>query len=146
MSTEKEIVGEYQRRRERLNEIWNKVSELEAEVAEHDLVCKTLEPMDANRKCFRLIGEVLVERTVGETRPAVVGNKEKLEAAIKNLQETGKNEEKELTEFQVSQTFQLHQTELQTFASAYFAACATSPLCFQRLGSITVYIDLNCAV
>jgi hypothetical protein len=41
-----------------------------AEAAEHDLVIKQLEPMDKTRKCHRLIGDVLVERTVGETLPA----------------------------------------------------------------------------
>jgi hypothetical protein len=41
-----------------------------AEAAEHDLVIKQLEPMDKTRKCYRLIGDVLVERTVAETLPA----------------------------------------------------------------------------
>jgi prefoldin subunit 2 len=31
--------------------------------------------MDAKRKCFRLVGEVLVERTVGEVFPAVKKNR-----------------------------------------------------------------------
>lgn len=44
-----------------------------AEAAEHDLVIKQLEPMDKSRKCFRLIGDVLVERTVAETLPAGAG-------------------------------------------------------------------------
>lgn len=43
---------------------------LPAEAAEHDLVIKQLEPMDKGRKCYRLIGDVLVERTVAETLPA----------------------------------------------------------------------------
>lgn len=41
-----------------------------AEASEHDLVIKQLEPMDKTRKCHRLIGDVLVERTVAETLPA----------------------------------------------------------------------------
>jgi len=43
-----------------------------AEAAEHDLVIKQLEPMDKARKCYRLIGDVMVERTVAETLPAGV--------------------------------------------------------------------------
>jgi prefoldin subunit 2 len=35
-------------------------------------VIKQLEPMDKTRKCYRLIGDVLVERTVAETLPAGV--------------------------------------------------------------------------
>lgn len=40
------------------------------EAAEHDLVLKQLEPMDKSRRCYRMIGDVLVERTVAETLPA----------------------------------------------------------------------------
>ena len=41
-----------------------------AEAAEHDLVIKQLEPMESTRRCYRMIGDVLVERTVGEALPA----------------------------------------------------------------------------
>ena len=36
------------------------MAELASETAEHDLVIKALEPMDESRKCFRLIGEVMI--------------------------------------------------------------------------------------
>ena len=42
-------------------------------------MCKTLAPLDGNRKCFRLVGDVLVERTVAEVIPAVTSNKQQLE-------------------------------------------------------------------
>ena len=38
------------------------------------LVVNTTKSMAADRKCFRLIGGVLVERTVGEVIPAVQAN------------------------------------------------------------------------
>ena len=41
-------------------------NELDIERQEHGLVLGALQPMDDGRKCFRLIGDVLVERTVGE--------------------------------------------------------------------------------
>jgi hypothetical protein len=46
---------------------------------EHTLVLNAIQPLDASRKCFRLIGGVLVERTVGEVLPAVTRNKEGIE-------------------------------------------------------------------
>ena len=46
---------------------------------EHGLVCKTLQPLDKKRKCFRQIGDVLVERTVGDVLPDVQTNKEQLD-------------------------------------------------------------------
>ena len=48
------------------------------QLQEHELVLKTLEPVEATRTCFRLIGGVLVERTVAEVRPAVAANAENL--------------------------------------------------------------------
>ena len=46
---------------------------------EHQAVIKALEQLNPSRKCFRLVGEVLVERTVQEVLPAVKNNTEQLE-------------------------------------------------------------------
>lgn len=46
---------------------------------EHEAVVKALVGLQPNRKCYRLVGEVLVERTVEEVLPAVRGNKEQIE-------------------------------------------------------------------
>ncbi len=42
------------------------------------LVIETLDGVDSDRKCFRMIGGVLVERTVKEVAPALRANKEKV--------------------------------------------------------------------
>jgi hypothetical protein len=42
------------------------------------LVEETLVPLDPNRKAFRLIGGILVERTVGDVLPNVVYNREQV--------------------------------------------------------------------
>ena len=42
------------------------------------MVIKALQPLDKTRKCFRQIGDVLVERTVGEVLPAVRSNRDQL--------------------------------------------------------------------
>ena len=60
--------------RQRHQELATKIAELDGEVAEHRLVIKTLEKTSSDRKCFRMIGGVLVERTVGEVLPAVKQN------------------------------------------------------------------------
>lgn len=41
---------------------------------EHRLVIDTLAGLESERKAFRLVGGVLVERTVGEVRPLVSQN------------------------------------------------------------------------
>lgn len=40
------------------------------------LVLNTLGGMDESRRCFRMVGGVLVERTVGEVLPALKTNRE----------------------------------------------------------------------
>lgn len=42
------------------------------------LVIDTLKDVDPSRKCFRLVGGVLVERTVKEVLPALEANKEQV--------------------------------------------------------------------
>ena len=48
-----------------------KISELCLERDEHKLVVETLIKLESERRAFRLIGGVLVERTVGEILPLV---------------------------------------------------------------------------
>lgn len=52
---------------------------------EHEIVHKALEPLDPSRKCFRQIGDVLVERTVADVLPAVKINKDQLSAVCWQL-------------------------------------------------------------
>lgn len=61
---------------------------------------KTLTPMDASRNCYRLVGDVLVQRTVGEALPAVERNKAGLEGVVAKLQAQLAEQQKALAEFQ----------------------------------------------
>jgi prefoldin subunit 2 len=54
------------------------VSDLEMNRNEHLLVEETLKPLDPQRRAFRLVGECLVERTVGEVLPTVSSNREQV--------------------------------------------------------------------
>jgi prefoldin subunit 2 len=53
-----------------------KISEFEMDRLEHQLVEETLAPLDPGRRAYRLVGEVLVERTVEEVLPSVKKNRE----------------------------------------------------------------------
>jgi len=72
--SDQEIQQNYVRLQNELQALARKIGELESESDEHTLVLSTLEQTlseDPNRKCFRLIGGVLVERTVREITPAL---------------------------------------------------------------------------
>ena len=75
---ESEILTNFNQLREQVRIISSKCNDIEAECSEHEQVLKALQPLDKSRKCYRLIGGVLVERTVGEVTPAVEGNCEQL--------------------------------------------------------------------
>lgn len=79
--TEAQVIEEFQRRKGEADALFGQLNELDAELAEHKLVLRTLEPLEPSRRCFRLVGGVLVERTVGEVAPAVARNAAALEDA-----------------------------------------------------------------
>uniref|UniRef100_A0A6T7WYZ7 Prefoldin subunit 2 n=1 Tax=Pyramimonas obovata TaxID=1411642 RepID=A0A6T7WYZ7_9CHLO len=97
---EQAIVQHFQAMRQEVGQIWTKIGELDMERSEHVLVLNAISPLAADRKCFRLIGGVLVERTVGEVLPAVTRNKEGLEQVIAKLTEQLEAKKKDMAEFQ----------------------------------------------
>eukprot|EP00389_Voromonas_pontica_P016227 GDKH01025364.1.p1 GENE.GDKH01025364.1~~GDKH01025364.1.p1 ORF type:complete len:118 (+),score=31.42 GDKH01025364.1:118-471(+) len=51
-----------------------KIYELQQQEREHQLVLDSFKSLEPSRRCFRMVGGVLVERTVGEVEPAISGN------------------------------------------------------------------------
>ena len=71
-----QVVQKYRQLGAECQQLMSKIAELEGERNEHKLVEDTLVPLDPGRRAFRLVGEVLVERTVGEVLPSVKTNRE----------------------------------------------------------------------
>merc|ERR1712179_304779 len=71
--------------------IASKTNELQQDLNEHKIVIETLDGVSGDRKCFRMVGGVLVERTVKEVVPALINNRDKMAKLIESL-------EKQLTE------------------------------------------------
>ncbi|KAM9833828.1 prefoldin subunit 2 [Syngnathus typhle] len=97
-STE-QVVATFQRMRQEQRNMASKAAELEMESNEHSLVIDTLKDVDPSRKCFRLVGGVLVERTVKEVLPALQTNKEQLSKIIESLNTMMVEKGRELTEY-----------------------------------------------
>jgi prefoldin subunit 2 len=100
LKTDQDIISKFNQLRQDVNTIWTKISELESDAAECELVIKNLEPMEPTRKAFRLINDVLVERTVGEVLPAVKKQKENLDNTIESYKKGFQQKQQELSEFQ----------------------------------------------
>ncbi|KAK1437030.1 hypothetical protein QVD17_02815 [Tagetes erecta] len=97
---EQEVAAKYSSIRTEMNQIYSKITELEMEASEHSLVINAIQPLDPARRCYRMIGGVLVERTIKEVLPAVQQNKEGIEVVIARLNEALERKKKELTDFE----------------------------------------------
>ncbi|KAG2222084.1 hypothetical protein INT45_007970 [Circinella minor] len=84
-----------------------KIGELESEVEEHKLVIDSIKPLEADRKCFRMVGGVLVERTVKEVLPALETNFNGIQQVIQQLLQSYKRKEQEFQQFQKEHKIQV---------------------------------------
>src|SRR3954464_9766826 len=66
------------------------------------LVLETLGPLPGDRKCFRMINGVLVERTVKDVVPALRTNAEGLKKVLDDLVKQYKTKQDELDKWKVS--------------------------------------------
>eukprot|EP00922_Rhytidocystis_sp_ex-Travisia-forbesii_P072331 GHVS01107848.1.p1 GENE.GHVS01107848.1~~GHVS01107848.1.p1 ORF type:complete len:151 (+),score=32.23 GHVS01107848.1:971-1423(+) len=64
-----------------------KIQEMHSERAEYRLVLDACEQVPPERRCFRMVGGVLVERTAGEVKPVISKQKLRMEEAITKLTE-----------------------------------------------------------
>ncbi|XP_029616247.1 prefoldin subunit 2-like [Oncorhynchus clarkii lewisi] len=94
-----QVVAAFQRMRSEQRSMASKAAELEMEINEHSLVIETLKDVDPTRKCFRLVGGVLVERTVKEVLPALESNKEQISKIVESLNTQMQSKGRELTEY-----------------------------------------------
>ncbi|CAO1626020.1 unnamed protein product [Sympodiomycopsis kandeliae] len=101
------LAQEYQSRRQELQSLAQKVGELEADADEHLLVIETLKETaktQPDRKCYRLIGGVLVEKTVNDVLPALETGVKGLKQVIDTLMTQYRTKEQDLATFQKEQT------------------------------------------
>lgn len=94
-----DIEAKYRNLMQECQQLTTKIVELETDRNEHRLVEKTLEPLDPDRRAFRLVGGVLVERTVKEVLPSVTQNRENLDQVIATMETRLSEKQKEASEF-----------------------------------------------
>ncbi|CAG8461942.1 2237_t:CDS:2 [Paraglomus brasilianum] len=98
--SDQELTAKFNNMKSDLNNLAQKIGELEGETEEHKAVIETLSPLNGDRKCFRLVGGVLVERTVKDVLPALKTNHEGIKRVMDQLIKTYKEKEDEFTAFQ----------------------------------------------
>ena len=70
---------------------------------------ETLEPLPGDRKCFRLINGVLVERTVKEVLPALKTNSDGLKQVLDELLKQYKIKQEEMDKWKKKNNVQIVQ-------------------------------------
>ncbi|CAB61459.1 Prefoldin beta-like protein [Schizosaccharomyces pombe] len=98
---------QYNSYKSRLQQIAQKIVDLETDADEHKLVMDTLNSMDNNRRCFRMIHGVLVERTVGTVVPILKTTQEGIQTAMNGLLDQYKQLEAEFQKFQKDNKIQV---------------------------------------
>ena len=66
------------------------------------LVLETLGPLSGDRKCFRMINGVLIERTVSDVLPALQTNADGLKKVLEDLVKQYKGKQQEMEGWKVS--------------------------------------------
>ncbi|CAH0719736.1 unnamed protein product, partial [Brenthis ino] len=97
--TNEEVFAGFQNLRSEQRQLANKISELEMDLNEHKIVIETLQAVEPSRKCFRMVGGVVVERTVAEVLPELEVNTERLPQALKALHEQLAKKGQEINEY-----------------------------------------------
>ncbi|XP_064899254.1 prefoldin subunit 2 [Columba livia] len=97
--TTEQVVARFNRLRQEQRGLASKAAELELELNEHSLVIETLREVDPTRRCYRMVGGILVERTVKEVLPALEANKEQINKLLESLSQQLQAKGRELNEF-----------------------------------------------
>lgn len=93
-----------------MQQISQKIGDIEQEAEEHKLVLDTLSPLSGDRKCFRMINGVLVERTVRDVIPTLQTNAEGLKKVLEDLVKQYKLKQDELDKWKKKNNVQVVQS------------------------------------
>ncbi|KAG2382928.1 hypothetical protein C9374_004895 [Naegleria lovaniensis] len=113
-ASESQIVEHFSKLQQEYNNIAGTVAKLELEIRDHSSVLTALRELDGDRKCYRLIGGVLAERTVKEVVPAVESNMENLENTVKKLHQDLDDKEMELSAFKTKYKIRFKNESINT--------------------------------
>lgn len=104
---QRKIVSELNEMRQEQRELASKEAEMEMELNEHRVVLEALKGMEGSRKCFRMVGGVLVERTVGDVLPALQHNEKGLVDIIGTLNKQVEEKGRQITAFREKHSIQI---------------------------------------
>jgi len=106
-----EAVAGFNALRNEQRQIASKIYELDSDLSEHRIVMETLTGVDGTRKCFRMVGGVLVESTVTDVLPNLKNNSEQIRGMIESLNTKLIEKGKEILEYKEKYNIQFQVPE-----------------------------------
>ncbi|KAJ5364060.1 uncharacterized protein N7496_009773 [Penicillium cataractarum] len=104
-----ELQNQYTNFKNTLQQLAQKIGDIEQEAEEHKLVIETLDPLPEDRKCFRMVNGVLVERTVKEVLPTLKTNSDGLKQVLEDMLKQYKLKQTELDSWKKKNNIQVVQ-------------------------------------
>ena len=95
------IINTYKQMSAECQQLALKINELGGERDQHKLVIDNLSKLQPERKAFRLIGSVLVQRTVGEILPIVQINYDGIKELIVKLESNLATKDSERNDYKI---------------------------------------------
>ncbi|KAL2059299.1 hypothetical protein ABVK25_000591 [Lepraria finkii] len=106
---QQELQQQYTNYKNNLQQLAQRIGEIEQDTEEHKLVLETLGPLPHDRKCFRMINGVLVERTVKDVTPALQTNSEGLKKVLEELVKQYKRQQEDMEKWKKKNNIQVVQ-------------------------------------
>ncbi|XP_060654723.1 probable prefoldin subunit 2 [Drosophila nasuta] len=123
--SQEKIVARFQQLRNEQRNLANSLNTLEMDLREHKTVIETLNSADPERKCFRLIGGVLCERTVKDVLPQLVENKDFMAKTITMVTEELSKKGSEINKFKEEHNIKIRGEQIDGSSKASEAESAT---------------------
>ncbi|KAL6231623.1 hypothetical protein BDW75DRAFT_38612 [Aspergillus navahoensis] len=106
---QQELQAQYTNFKNTLQQLAQKIGDIEQEAEEHKLVIDTLEPLPRDRTCFRMVNGVLVERTVADVLPTLKTNSDGLKQVLEDMLKQYKSKQSELDSWKKKNNIQVVQ-------------------------------------
>lgn len=95
------VVAQYRDLRRQCGVMEQRIVQIEQDRSEHQMVVRTLAAMAPDRKCHRVVGGAMVERTVGEVLPVLQESLEQFEELLSRFRSSFEDKERELLAFKL---------------------------------------------
>ncbi|KAJ3452052.1 prefoldin subunit [Anaeramoeba flamelloides] len=98
--TKEEILDLYKKKTQQRTALMNQISEAEYSVKEHTIVLSEIKGVDKNRRCWRLVDNILVEKNTEQIREGLTKELEISQELVNTLKKQLEKKNEEISEYQ----------------------------------------------